>query len=116
MLCDTQCISQNARRHWRWDVALRITVIFAYLCTALVSVSIIHTIYVCLLKETPGSVHLKEHIDKWTPEDIRRLEKRVEQLEAEARHRPYSPSETIARWTTVSGDATLSQYQSEKEM
>ena len=44
------------------------------------------------------------------------LEKRVIQLENEARARPYSTSETIARWSVLSaGDETLSRHQTEKD-
>ena len=44
------------------------------------------------------------------------LEKRVIQLETEARARPYSTAETIARWSVLSGgDETLSRHQTEKD-
>ena len=98
------------------DVALRIIVMFAYLCTVPIVISILRTVYVWWQDEKSGRIHLKEHTDVWTPEEIRKLEKRVEQLETEARTRSFSPSETIARWTAVSGNATLSQYQSEKDI
>lgn len=70
-----------------------------------------------MTENSAGQIQLpKEHVDTWTPDEIRKLERRVEQLEAEARMRPFSPSETIARWTAVSGNATLSPYQSEKDL
>lgn len=77
---------------------------------------ILHTVYEWWQTKQWGPINLsllndtKPHKDIWTPAEIQRLEKRVEQLEREARNRSFTPSETVARWTTYSDGETLSEY------
>ena len=97
-------------------MSLDIIYAFSFITIAPIAIAIFHGIYACwenstsTVQETPvvKAPPPKLRPEPWSHQDIRRLEKRVDQLEAEARHRPYSPSETIARWTQVSGNATLS--------
>ena len=101
---------QNARRHYHWNVGLRITVVFAYLCIVPIVLCAIRTVYVWWYGPSSGYVKLKHHSEPFEGEDMRRLERRIEQLEAEASLARYrAPTETIARWTAISGNETLSE-------
>lgn len=117
-----QCINNDSMRYsYGSDVGARIAVIFAFLCVLPIAVSALGTVLMWWSDRplTPVAVvdlPTPPHEEEQPQVDVNQLARRVTQLENKANARPFSPSETVARWSTVSRDLTLSHDASEKPL